>query len=236
MIGNKKADTRQLAATDCSEPALSGHREGHREDILNAAIDVFGKVGYAAASTNEIVKRAKVSKGLLFHHFTNKEKLYTACQLHVIDQYSQFMVKHVDMSSVDFFDRIMQNLRIKMEFGRRNPEFLALINRAWFAEGEEGALTRKAAEEYVANNVQWNALAVFFEGVDTKPFREGLRMEKVLVYTRMALEASWVQYSKKHQNNIETMAADMDSYIEECREIIALFKHGAYAPAFRPTL
>ena len=201
---------------------------GHREDILNAAIEVFGCVGYSAASTNEIVKKAKVSKGLLFHHFSNKENLYMACQLHVIDQYTKFMVMHFDMSSADFFDRILSNLRIKMEFGRRNPEYLALINRAWFADGDENTLTRKAAEEYVLKNMQKNVLTPFTEGLDTGLFKDGVDPGKVLAYTRMTLEASWVEYSKRHQNDVKSMTDDMDGYIAECEEIILLFRYGAY--------
>ena len=225
------ASNGHTAASNGHTATSNGHStasNGHREDILNAAIEVFGRVGYAAASTNEIVKRANVSKGLLFHHFTNKEKLYTACQLHVIDKYSQFMTDYIDLSSADFFDRVLSNLRIKMEFGRRNPEFLALINRAWFAEGEEGVLTRKAAEEYVVKNVPGSMFGVFFEGIDKGLFKEGIELEKVFSFSRMALEASWAQYSKKHQNNVGAMTAGMDDYIKECEEIILLFRYGAY--------
>lgn len=221
MKGSKETATqnRQAAASN-----------GHREDILNAAIEVFGKVGYAAASTNEIVKRAKVSKGLLFHHFTNKEKLYTACQLYVMEEYSRFMTKYIDLSGTDFFERILSNLRVKIEFGRQNPGFLALINRAWYADGDESTLTRKAAEEYVLQSMQGGALAALFEGIDTKPLRDGLDFAKVLAYTRMTLEAGWVQYSKNHQNDIEAMMDGMDGFLAECEEIILLLRDGAYKP------
>lgn len=37
--------------------------------ILNAAINEFAEKGYENASTNEIVKDAGISKGLLFHYF-----------------------------------------------------------------------------------------------------------------------------------------------------------------------
>lgn len=44
--------------------------------ILNAAIKVYVQKGYDHASTNEIVKEAGISKGLLFHYFKNKKTLY----------------------------------------------------------------------------------------------------------------------------------------------------------------
>ncbi len=39
---------------------------------MNAAISIFATQGYAHASTDEIVKRAGISKGLLFHYFISK--------------------------------------------------------------------------------------------------------------------------------------------------------------------
>ena len=47
-----------------------------RERIINAAINEFTKKGYRNASTNEIVKEAGISKGLIFHYFKNKKQLY----------------------------------------------------------------------------------------------------------------------------------------------------------------
>jgi len=47
-----------------------------REQILNAAINEFAQKDYKNASTNEIVKKAGISKGLIFHYFKNKKQLY----------------------------------------------------------------------------------------------------------------------------------------------------------------
>jgi len=199
----------------------------HKEDILKAAVAEFGRVGYAAASTNEIVKQAGVSKGLLFHYFTNKETLYTACQLYVMEQYSKFMTKNIDLSSPDFFDRILNNLRIKMEFGSENKEFLAMINRAFHIEGEENPLPRTDAEAFVMQQME-NKPSFFMEGLDMSLFREGVEPSKVMNYTRLALEASWVRFSQRHHNDMEAMVRDIDEYYRECEEIVMLLKFGAY--------
>lgn len=49
-----------------------------RRKILDAAIDVFGEVGYAAAGWNAIVERTGMTKGALYHHFDAKEPLASA--------------------------------------------------------------------------------------------------------------------------------------------------------------
>ncbi len=43
--------------------------------ILKAGIELFSSKGYDAASVNEISKKAKLTKSLLYHHFKNKESI-----------------------------------------------------------------------------------------------------------------------------------------------------------------
>ncbi len=47
-----------------------------REALVGAARELFGTQGYAATSTEEIVEHAGVTKGALYHHFTDKEQLF----------------------------------------------------------------------------------------------------------------------------------------------------------------
>jgi len=199
----------------------------HKEDILHAAIAEFGRVGYGAASTNEIVKHAKVSKGLLFHYFKNKEQLYTACQLYVMEQYGQFMATHFEFPSTDFFDRILHGLRAKMEFGRKNPEFLTITNRAWYMESEKDLLNRPEIKDFIVKSME-QYTAAFFDGIDTTRLRGGVELGKLMDYTRLAMEASWVRFSNRHNNDTEAMVGDIDSYFKEAEEIISLLRDGAY--------
>ena len=47
-----------------------------QDRIMSAAMEMFAKNGYAHASTDDMVKRAHISKGLLFHYFGSKLGLY----------------------------------------------------------------------------------------------------------------------------------------------------------------
>ncbi|MEP0368407.1 MAG: helix-turn-helix domain-containing protein [Cyclobacteriaceae bacterium] len=46
-----------------------------QEKILQAALELFAEQGFAATSTNKVAKKAGVSEGLIFRHFTNKDGL-----------------------------------------------------------------------------------------------------------------------------------------------------------------
>ena len=47
-----------------------------QDRVINAALLVFSQNGYRHAGTDEVVKRASISKGLLFHYFESKLGLY----------------------------------------------------------------------------------------------------------------------------------------------------------------
>jgi len=49
-----------------------------RERLLDAALDVFSRRGYSAASVDEIAAEAGYSKGAVYSNFSNKEELFLA--------------------------------------------------------------------------------------------------------------------------------------------------------------
>ena len=52
--------------------------ESTRHELIQAAKSLFGEQGYAETSTDEIVLRAGVTKGALYHHFAGKEEVFRA--------------------------------------------------------------------------------------------------------------------------------------------------------------
>ena len=67
-------------------PASTTRRPGRRESeaqatrdaLIREALELFTKRGYAGVGTEEVVARAKVTRGALYHHFADKRDLFRA--------------------------------------------------------------------------------------------------------------------------------------------------------------
>lgn len=80
-------------------------KQRRRQEIINAALELFVSRGYVATKITDIAKQANMSTGLMFHYFESKEALYEElvrmglegtthpaeqkCE-HAIDFFSQF--------------------------------------------------------------------------------------------------------------------------------------------------
>jgi AcrR family transcriptional regulator len=54
------------------------HAEATRTALVSSARALFAERGYAAVSIEEIVRRARVTRGALYHHFEDKADLFRA--------------------------------------------------------------------------------------------------------------------------------------------------------------
>jgi AcrR family transcriptional regulator len=71
-----------------------------RGALMTAARELFTKRGYAGVATEEIVQRAGVTRGALYHHFKDKRALFRA----VVDQLEQETVERIAGSALEQAD------------------------------------------------------------------------------------------------------------------------------------
>ncbi len=61
--------------------------EQTRENILSSAIDCFYELGYASTTTDNIAKKAGVSRGAMLHHFPTRFDLISAAVAHLSNRW-----------------------------------------------------------------------------------------------------------------------------------------------------
>ena len=77
------------------KPARAAQAEATQKTLRRQARKLFAQKGYAGANTDELVSRARVTKGALYHHFENKRELYCA----VIEEMERELVERIEAAA-----------------------------------------------------------------------------------------------------------------------------------------
>ena len=147
-----------------------------QDRIINAAIKEFAQKGYDSASTNEIVKEAGISKGLLFHYFQSKKQLFFFLFDYCYNLVADEFYKKIDLTERDFFKRIRQAVRIKMDLQSKYPEILTFIQEAFMQDSPE------IKDEFDKKKQELNSvnIGIIYDGIDLSKFRDDVDVQKVL--------------------------------------------------------
>ena len=92
-----------------------------RNNIINSAMKEFSKNTFQKASTNTIVENAGISKGLLFHYFGTKDKLYKYLEYFSIKVITESIVDKLDWDQKDIFLRLKEISMIKIRIFQQYP-------------------------------------------------------------------------------------------------------------------
>jgi len=108
------------------------HGPETRIQILRAALKRFADAGYAAASVQQIVDDAKVSKPALYYHFSDKAGLFQALVHEAHDQ--RYRVLQEAVAQGGDFRRQAENILIGLfAYFRQNRELMRIAFATMFA-------------------------------------------------------------------------------------------------------
>ncbi len=143
-----------------SDPAQS--TSAGRDDILQAATDLFGGSGFDAVSINAIARHAGTSKANVFHHFGSKEDLYLEVMRAACGQFAA-CVDALGEGGSDFAARIEAFVREDLGTMRAQPDQSHLILREIL---ESGPCRGRALASEVFDEQFARIVALFREGRD----------------------------------------------------------------------
>lgn len=110
-----------------------------QDRMINASLKVFAMQGYRHASTDEIVREAGISKGLLFHYFESKLGAYTFAYDYSVRFMALELKAAVDPGEEDLFELMKQVELARMQAMKGYPYMQQFLNRS-MAENVSEAL------------------------------------------------------------------------------------------------
>jgi AcrR family transcriptional regulator len=95
-------------------PSKAEQADATRTALSAAARQLFTGRGYAATSTTEIVERAGVTRGALYHHFAAKEDLFRAVFEQLEGQVTEHVAKEA-LTSTDPLEQLRRGTRAYLD-------------------------------------------------------------------------------------------------------------------------
>jgi AcrR family transcriptional regulator len=117
------------AGTPADGPA--GRRAEHvadtRRALLATARQLFAENGFRATRTEEIVKRAGLTRGALYHHFRDKEDLFRAVFEEVSGEVAQLLHRRSADSRTRAWDLFRANSEVYLDAASTNPAYRQIV-------------------------------------------------------------------------------------------------------------
>jgi len=207
------------------EDVFKNMEEEKKDRIINAAIDEFANFPYEKASTNNIVKNAGISKGLLFHYFANKQELYEKIIEFVLNKLVDEVAKAIDWQQTDILLRIKQAIIMKMNLSKVYPNMFEFIIKMISEKGAKD--TKEIMELYEKYGIDVNTmlLDVYTKNIDFSKFKDQGSIEKSINIVRWTME----KYAEEQLitcGDIDNL--DFEKYVKDIDGYVDVFKKAFY--------
>lgn len=184
--------------------------------IINCAYEVFSKNDLEKASTNQIVKLAGISRGLLYHYFKDKQELYDFLIFFAIKKGVIEINEKLSWDESDFFNRMIQVTRIRFEIMKSYPymatffqRYTSRLNKPEMKNLYDN-LNPGARDKFYSYNLNFDQLR---EGVDKK------KMIQIAKWTIKGKLAEWNDLTLEQQENFS-----VDEFMAECIEYLEFLR------------
>lgn len=182
--------------------------------MINAALKVFAENGYKGASTDDIVKEAGISKGLLFHYFTNKIGLYSFVYDYSTRYMKLEMTTAVNAKETDFFEIYKQTENAKLQILKNYPYMQEFLNRAMYEDVSEALL---AIED------KRNMLTEFYETIrgqiDFSVFKPEVEIDKLVKMLDLTIQGLMTEHFREGSFHPEMLYDEVIGYLEMVKKL-----------------
>jgi TetR/AcrR family transcriptional regulator len=199
--------------------------EEKRQKIIAVCLEEFATKGYESASTNSMVKKAEISKGLLFHYFGSKKNLYLYLLDIAIDCFIGKFYSYYTKPNSDVFERIIQRGIIKIKISSEEPLMSKLVMEAFIdtPQGMKEEMDSRFKKLYSEN------MPTVAEDVDYSLFRDDIDTQKAMEFMMLCFDALYNKYTNKFKGKALALSnEEIDNMVKEYYEFLDMMKFGMY--------
>ena len=172
--------------------------EERRNEILDAAEELFSQKGFDGTSTNDILEKVEIARGTLYYHFKSKEDIMDA----MIERYNVRILgaakEIADDKSIPVNQRIMRVVMALNINGGSSTEIMEQIHKP------QNALMHQKLQKVIISGVTPILTGIIRDGIDQRLFNTPFPyecMEMVMAYSNTVLDGDMVEMTDEERGS-----------------------------------
>ncbi|MBK3496383.1 TetR/AcrR family transcriptional regulator [Viridibacillus sp. YIM B01967] len=170
--------------------------EERRNEILDAADELFGRKGFDGTSTNDILEKVGIARGTLYYHYKSKEDIMNA----LIERYTVLLLgaaKEIAADkSIPINERIIRVVMALNISGGNGKEIIEHVHKP------QNALMHQKIQKVIINGVPPILAEIIREGIEQGLFSTPYPyecMEMVVAYTNTIFDDDMVNMKNEER-------------------------------------
>lgn len=187
--------------------------KGRQDAVINASLKAFAINGYKRASTDDIVKSAGISKGLLFHYFESKKGLYEFLHDYSVKYMSMELLRDVKGEPGNIFLLQKEVERARIQVMKKYPYMQKFLNGA-----EKEAYTEAAqAIEHNCRNLR-EVYESLYEKITDNLLKAPADMERIRKILEWVSQGVLQDSLREEEVDFKKMEEELEGYMELFQE------------------
>lgn len=172
--------------------------EERKNEIIDAADELFSKKGYDGTSTSDIIEKVGIARGTLYHHFKSKEDIMDA----LIERYSDRLLgtaqEIASDKSIPVVERLIRVVMALNLSGGSSKEIMEHIHKP------QNALMHQKIQKVIFNKVPPILTEIIRDGIEQGLFSTSFPyecMEMIVIYATTVFDGDMVTLTDEERTS-----------------------------------
>lgn len=189
-----------------------------KKKIIDSALRVFSAHGYEGGSLNMICQSGAISKGIIYHYFESKDKLYLYCVEECFGRLIAYLRGRLeDQNETSEKEKLIKYFQARSGFFETYPLYARIFAEAIMMPPQS------LMEEMNRIKASFHA----FNGKYLTAMLENVPLRKDLSITEMVSTLHFLQDSlNAHFEACEREKLDLEKHEKQCQNVLEIFLYG----------